>query len=113
MDLSISALAVALVIAGAVAVFVDKNGTGAAALIGAGTVLLALVLLRERIETLRWGDLELSLHRQADVAAAEGNHELARELVLAAEGQHERPRSPIPMRRSVAPCLWGPCGLRP
>ena len=105
-DLGVAALAVALVVAGAVAVFVVKNGTGAASLVGAGTVLLALVLLRERIDTLRWGDLELSLRRQADVAEAVGDRELARELVVAADGLRRR-AAPVAdsyeaIRRSMA-----------
>ena len=84
-DLGIAALGVALIGTGAVAVFVVKNGTGAAALLAAGVALLALVILRERIETLRWGDLELTLRRQAEVAGAQGDHELERGLRAAAD----------------------------
>jgi hypothetical protein len=89
-DIGVAVLAVGLMGAGAVAVFAIKNGTGAAALLAAGVALLALVILRERIETLRWGDLELTLRRQADVAAAEGDHELERGLIAAADSLASR-----------------------
>lgn len=89
-DIGVAALAVALIGAGAVAVFAVKNGAGAAALLAAGVALLALVILRERIETLRWGDLELTLRRQADVAAAQGDHELERGLRAAADSLASR-----------------------
>jgi hypothetical protein len=105
-DIGIAALAVALIGAGAVAVFAVRNGTGAAALLTAGVALLALVILRERIETLRWGDLELTLRRQADVAAAQGDYELERGLRAAADslanraapiaGSYETVRSSMP-----------------
>jgi hypothetical protein len=89
-EAGIAVLAVGLLVAGAVAVFVNSNGTGAAALLGAGTILVALVLLRERIETLRWGDLELGLRREADVAAASGDVDLAQNLLAAADGVRRR-----------------------
>lgn len=73
-DIGIAALALALIGAGAVAVFEVTNGAGATALLAAGVALLVLIVLRDRIETLRWGDLELTLRRQADVAAAQGDH---------------------------------------
>lgn len=89
-DIGVAALAVALIGAGGVAVFAVKNGTGAAALLAAGVALLALVVLRDRLETLRWGDLELTLRRQAEVAAAQGDHELERGLRAAADSLASR-----------------------
>jgi hypothetical protein len=89
-DLGIAALGVALIAAGAVAVFVVDNGTGAAALLSAGVVLLAIVFLGDRLETLRWGGLELTLRRQADAAAAAGDHELEQQLRAAADTLAQR-----------------------
>jgi hypothetical protein len=69
-DLAIAAFAVALIIAGAVAVFVVDNGAGMAAVLAAGSLLLVVAALGDRIESLRWGELELELRRQADAAGA-------------------------------------------
>jgi hypothetical protein len=84
-DLAVAAIAIALIAAGAIGVFVVEDGTGVAALVAAGTVLLAIVALGERIESLRWGEVELKLRRQADVAAEAGDQNLERELRTAAD----------------------------
>jgi hypothetical protein len=89
-DLGVAALAVALIVSGTVAVFVVDNGAGVAALLAAGTVLLAIVALGERIESLRWGELELTLRRQADAAAAVGDDELEQQLRTAADSLTQR-----------------------
>jgi hypothetical protein len=83
--LGVSLLALALLATGAVAVFVVENDAGSAALLTAGTLLLAIVALGERIESLRLGELELTLRRQADRAGEAGDHALEHELRAAAD----------------------------
>jgi hypothetical protein len=84
-DLAVAALSTGLIAVGAVGVFETDNGAGVAALLASGTVLLMVVALGERIESLRWGDVELTLRRKADEAAAAGDVRLERELRDAAD----------------------------
>lgn len=57
---------VLLAAAGAVAVFVTSNGAGSAALIAAGTVLIAVALFANRVESLEGGGFKLQLNAVAD-----------------------------------------------
>ena len=67
-DVAVAALSVVLIAVGTAGVFETENGAGVAALLASGTVMLIVVALGERIETLRWGDVELTLRRKADEA---------------------------------------------
>jgi hypothetical protein len=93
-DVAVAALSVCLIAVGAVGVFETDNGAGVAALLASGTVLLMVVALGERIESLRWGDVELTLRRKADEAAAAGDTHLERELRAAADAL-ERHAAPV------------------
>src|SRR5215218_5635620 len=89
-DVAVAALAIGLIAVGAVGVFESDNGAGVAALLASGTVLLMVVALGERIESLRWGEVELTLRRKADEAAAAGDTQLERELRTAADALEHR-----------------------
>lgn len=89
-DVAVAALSVGLIALGTVGVFETDNGAGVAALLASGTVMLMVVALGERIETLRWGDVELTLRRKADEAAAAGDTQLERELRAAADALEHR-----------------------
>src|SRR5215218_6089601 len=89
-DVGVVALSLVLIGVGAVGVFETDNGAGVAALLASGTVMLMLVALGDRIETLRWGEVELTLRRKADEAAAAGDTDLERELRAAADALGRR-----------------------
>lgn len=79
-------LGVALLVTGAVAVFVTANSVGSAALIAAGTVVVALALLADQLESLEGGGLKIQLGavasklEQARLADAAGDPAEAAEL---------------------------------
>ena len=89
-DVAVAALSVGLISVGTVGVFESDNGAGVAALLVSGTVLLMVVALGERIESLRWGDVELTLRRKADEAAAAGDTQLEKQLRSAADALARR-----------------------
>lgn len=81
------ALGIALVAAGGVATFLSSNGAGSAGLVTGGVVLLLFVLLGERLESLKVGNVEFHLReaarqltRQAADLEAQGNIEAAERL---------------------------------
>jgi hypothetical protein len=78
-------LGLGLVGAGIAAVFAANSGAGAAALVTAGSLLVLLAALGDQLESLRLGDLEIRLRREADEAAGRGDVEEARVLERAAE----------------------------
>ena len=101
-----------LLVAGAVAVFTTSNGSGTAALIAAGVVLIVVALLAERLESVEAAGLKLGIRAQAaahdrehaaDLAEGKGDLEEAERLrreaaelreVAAATGRtYERIRS--------------------
>jgi hypothetical protein len=84
-DLGVSLLALALLGVGAVSVFEADNGTASAAMLAAGTTLLVIVALGDRLESIRFGQVELGLRRAADEAAAAGDEERAQQLRIAAD----------------------------
>ena len=90
LDVAVAALSVGLIAVGTVGVFETDNGAGVAALLASGTVMLMVIALGDRIETLRWGELELTLRRKADEAAAAGDSKLERELRAAADALEHR-----------------------
>jgi len=71
--------------AGAAAVFVTDNETGAAALLLAGTVLVVLGAFGHRLKALRYKDLAFELYEEAHAAALRGDVARARVLTNAAD----------------------------
>src|SRR4051812_30791346 len=67
---TVAVLGLALVGAGVAAVFTTDSDTGAAALLAVGVLLVLLVVFEDRLESLRYGDLELVLRRKADEAVS-------------------------------------------
>jgi hypothetical protein len=86
----IAVLGLGLVAAGVVAVFVTESGTGAAALVTVGALLLFFAALGDRLESLRYGDLELVLRRKAEQAKNRGDLEAAKVLQQAADTVGQR-----------------------
>lgn len=86
-QVTIAALGIATLAAGGTATFVSSNGAGSAGLIACGAVLLLVVLLGEKIEWMKLGDVEFHLRRaagelsrQADVLEARGDTGAAEQL---------------------------------
>jgi hypothetical protein len=63
---------VGLIVTGAVAVFTTSNDTGTAALLAVGTALVALAVVGNRIETIRFRELEIQLAEQRVELALRG-----------------------------------------
>ncbi len=82
---ALALLGLALAGTGVAAVFTTDSDTGAAALLGVGIILVLFVAIGERLELLRYGDLELVLRRKADEAAKRGDHDAANALRHAAD----------------------------
>lgn len=84
--LGVALAGIALLAAGAVAVFVTTNSAGASALVAAGTVMVALALFANQIESVEGGGFKLQLGavaaklREADEADALGDVEGAERL---------------------------------
>jgi hypothetical protein len=78
-------LGLGLAATGVAAVFTTESDTGAAALLAVGTVLVLFTAVGDRLESLRYGDLELVLRRRANEAAKRGDVEEARALERAAD----------------------------
>jgi hypothetical protein len=83
-------LGVALAGAGTVAVFTTDSDAGAAALIAVGMFLVLIVGLGDRLESLRYGNLEVVLRRKAEEAASRGDIAAARTLARAADTVGQR-----------------------
>jgi hypothetical protein len=66
-------------------VFTADNDAGAAALVGVGSLLILLAAFGERLESLRYGDVELVLRRKATEAADRGDLEASKVLEEAAD----------------------------
>lgn len=78
-------LGLALVAAGIAAVFSTTNDVGSAALLTMGGLLFLLGAIGDRLESLRYGDLEVVLRRKADQARKGGDPETAQALERAAD----------------------------
>ena len=89
-SLALAVLGLGLAATGVAAVFTTENDTGAAALLAFGTILVLFAALGERLESLRYGDLELVLRRKADEAARRGDVEGAKALERAADTVGQR-----------------------
>jgi hypothetical protein len=87
---TVAVLGLALVGAGVAAVFTTDSDTGAAALLAVGVLLVLLVVFEDRLESLRYGDLELVLRRKADEAVERGDLQAAKVLRDAADTVGER-----------------------
>jgi hypothetical protein len=87
---ALTLLGLALAGAGVAAVFTTDSDTGAAALLGVGVILVLFVAVGDRLESLRYGDLELVLRRKADEAEERGDLQAARALRHAADTVGER-----------------------
>jgi hypothetical protein len=87
---ALTLLGLALAGAGVAAVFTTDSDTGAAALLGVGVLLVLFAAVGDRLESLRYGDLELALRRKADEAAERGDARAARVLRDAADTVGER-----------------------
>ncbi|MGH8967550.1 MAG: hypothetical protein ACRDXB_19800, partial [Actinomycetes bacterium] len=84
--LGVALVGVALLAAGAVAVFATANSVGASALVAAGTVLVAVALFANQLESVEGAGFKLQLGavaaklREADQADASGDAEAAERL---------------------------------
>src|SRR3954469_14334072 len=85
LTVALSVLGLGLVGAGVAAVFLTREGAGSAALLGVGAVLIFLGLMGNRLESLKYGDLEVALRRKADEAERRGDVEAAEALQRAAD----------------------------
>ena len=86
----LAGLGLGLAAAGVAAVFTTESDTGAAALLTVGVLIVLFVALGDRLESLRYGDLELVLRRKADEAASRGDLETAKVLERAADSVGQR-----------------------
>jgi hypothetical protein len=82
---ALTVLGLGLLGAGVAAVFLAREGAGSAALLGVGAVLIFFGVVGDRLESLKYGDLEVALRRKADEAARRGDIEAAEVLQHAAD----------------------------
>jgi hypothetical protein len=87
---ALTLLGLALAGTGVAAVFTTDSDTGAAALLGVGVLLVLFGAIGDRLESLRYGDLELVLRRKADEAEERGDLQAAKVLRHAADTVGER-----------------------
>jgi hypothetical protein len=92
---------VGLVGAGVAAVFTTSSDVGAATMIGVGSVVVLFVAAGDRLETLRYGDLELVLRQKAGEAARRGELGTAKVLEHAADTIAQRVSTSARSYRSV------------
>jgi hypothetical protein len=78
-------LGLALAAVGIVAIFTTESDAGTAALLGFGALLLLFAIAGDRLESLRFGDLELRLRHEASHAEKRGDLETAKALRNAAD----------------------------
>jgi hypothetical protein len=86
-QVAVAVLGIAALSAGGVATFISSNGAGSAGLVASGAALLLFVLFGERIEWLKFANVEFHLReaargltRQAAHLEAQGHTEAAEEL---------------------------------
>jgi hypothetical protein len=90
LSLALAVLGLALAATGVRAVFTTDSDTGAAALLTVGTILVLFAAVGERLESVRYGDLQLVLLRKADEREKLGDIEGAKALRRAAETVGQR-----------------------
>jgi hypothetical protein len=83
--IAVTLLGLGLIGAGLAAVFTRKADVGSAALITLGSVLVLFVAVGDRLESLKYGDVELVLRREATQAQRRGDAATARALERAAD----------------------------
>jgi hypothetical protein len=81
----LAVVGLALAGVGIIAIFTTQSDTGSAALLGFGAFLLLFAALGDRLESLRYGNLELGLRRKASDADRRGDFETSRILRNAAD----------------------------
>jgi hypothetical protein len=86
-------LGLALIATGIAAVFTTTNDVGSAALMAMGGLLFLLGAIGDRLESLRYGDLEVVLRRKAEEASKRGDTETAQALQRAADRIASRVKS--------------------
>jgi hypothetical protein len=89
-SLALAVLGLALAATGVRAVFTTDSDSGAAALLTLGTILVLFAALGDRLESLRYGDLQLVLLRKADERRKLGDIEGAEVLKRAADTVGQR-----------------------
>jgi hypothetical protein len=109
----VAVIGVSLLAVGATAVFATENGTGSAALVSIGAVLLVAAGLWDRLESLEFAGAKLQLRiveqlrRRADEAEARGDHTVADALRAEAQALLDEARpvaaSYEQLRQSLAP----------
>jgi hypothetical protein len=85
LDSVLAILGALLVGTGIAAVFLTDSDGGAAALLAVGTLLFVLGAAGDRLESIRFGDLEMVLRRKSSEAASRGDLEAANALERAAD----------------------------
>jgi hypothetical protein len=83
--LALAVLGLGLAAVGVAAVFTVENDTGAAALLTVGALFVFFAVLGDRLQSLRYGNLELALRREADEATDRGDLRAAKVLQRAAD----------------------------
>ena len=86
-------LGLALVGTGIAGIFTANSEAGAAALVGVGSLLVLFGAIGDQLESLRFGDLEFRLRREAEAAVSRGDLETAKALERAADALHQRVKS--------------------
>lgn len=76
--------------AGAVAVFTTDSGAGAAALLTVGGVFVLVAVLNDRLESFRYGNLEVALRDKSEEAASRGDMKAAEVFERAAATLRQR-----------------------
>jgi len=87
---ALAVLGLLLIATGVAAIFVADSDAGAAALSTVGTILVLVAALGDRLESLRYGDLEFVLRRKAQEAASRGDLQAAETLQRAADTVGQR-----------------------
>ena len=83
-------LGLGLVGTGIAGIFAANSEAGAATLVGVGSVLVLVGAIGDQLESLRFGDLELRLRREAVAAVSRGDLATAKALEHAADALHQR-----------------------
>lgn len=83
--LILGGLGAAAIVAGFFVILISTREGGGAALVAVGGVLLLFAAFGDRLESLKYGDLELVLRRKAEAAADAGDVAAAADLARAAD----------------------------
>jgi len=86
-------LGLGLVGTGIASIFTASSEAGAATLVGVGSLLVLFGAIGDQLESLRFGDLEFRLRREAEAAVSRGDLETAKALERAADALRQRVKS--------------------